>query len=163
MIPTSNKVALLTLLLWPASLAAQDSSKFLTTAIQGNLAEVSMGQLAQKNASSKEVRDYGEMLVKDHTAANEKAEAAAKEAGVKPPSAPNAQQKSDMKSLTKLSGSKFDREFMQHMVKDHTKAITLYKQEASSGTGPVAAYAKESLPVLQEHRQKAEKITQNLK
>ncbi len=45
-------------------------------AIEGNLAEVQMGQLAQKNGTSDGVRSFGQMLEKDHADAN-KATAAA--------------------------------------------------------------------------------------
>jgi putative membrane protein len=45
---------------------AQDkaSQKFLKDAIEGNLAEVQMGQLAQKNGNSEGVRSFGQMLEK---------------------------------------------------------------------------------------------------
>jgi putative membrane protein len=58
---------------------AQDkaSQKFLKEAIEGNLAEVQMGQLAQKNGQSDGVRSFGQMLQKDHSDANQKATAAA--------------------------------------------------------------------------------------
>jgi predicted outer membrane protein len=47
----------------------------------GNFAEVEMGQLAKKQASSDGVRAFGEMLEKDHSAANQKATAAATSLG----------------------------------------------------------------------------------
>src|SRR6188472_1139540 len=53
--------------------SAKPNQAFLTDAVQGNLAEISMGQLAQKNGGSDGVRSFGQMLVQDHSAANEKA------------------------------------------------------------------------------------------
>ena len=52
---------------------AQDRAerKFITEAIQGNLAEVQLGELAQKNAESQEVKSFGQMLVTDHNAAKD--------------------------------------------------------------------------------------------
>jgi putative membrane protein len=66
---------------------AQDkaSQKFLKEAIEGNLAEVQMGELAQKNGKSDQVRSFGQMLQKDHSDANQKATAAANQMGVSPP------------------------------------------------------------------------------
>ena len=55
----------------------QQAKSFLTEAIEGNLAEVQMGQLAQKQATTLAVRSYGQMLEQDHTVANQKARAAA--------------------------------------------------------------------------------------
>src|SRR6188472_215270 len=56
-----------------AAASAKSNQEFLTDAIQGNLVEISLGQLAQKNAGSDGVRSFGQMLVQDHSAANEKA------------------------------------------------------------------------------------------
>src|SRR3954451_7223739 len=53
------------------------SQKFITEAIEGNLAEVQMGQLAQKQGMSEGVRSFGQMLERDHSDANSKATAAA--------------------------------------------------------------------------------------
>src|SRR5689334_8836047 len=85
---------------------AQDAAgkKFLTEAIQGNLAEVEMGKLAQKNGSAEGVKSFGQMLEKDHAAANEKATAAAKASGVTPPNAPTAKQKADYDKMAKMTG-----------------------------------------------------------
>ncbi len=49
-----------------------------------------MGQLAQQKAQSEGVKSYGEMLVTDHEANNEKAKQVANEIGVSPPSEPTA-------------------------------------------------------------------------
>jgi putative membrane protein len=54
------------------------SEAFLKKAIEGNFAEVSMGDLAQKNGQSDDVKSYGKMLSSDHGAANQKALDAAK-------------------------------------------------------------------------------------
>ena len=75
------------LALFIAPVFAQDkaSQKFLTEAIEGNFAEVQMGELAQKNGQSSEVKSYGQMLATDHNAANQKAMEAAKSLGVNAP------------------------------------------------------------------------------
>ena len=41
-------------------------------AIQINLAEISVGDLTQKNGGSDDVKSFGKMLVEDHTASNTK-------------------------------------------------------------------------------------------
>jgi predicted outer membrane protein len=70
--------------------AGRADQKFIEDAIQGNLAEVQMGQLAQQKGQSDEVKSYGEMLVTDHQANNEKAKQVANEIGVSPPNEPSA-------------------------------------------------------------------------
>ena len=48
--------------LFIAPVFAQDkaSQKFLTEAIEGNFAEAQMGELAQKNGQSSEMKSYGQ-------------------------------------------------------------------------------------------------------
>jgi putative membrane protein len=61
-----------------ASAKDKQSETFLKKAIEGNFAEVSMGDLAQQNGQSDAVKSYGRMLSTDHVAANQKAMDAAK-------------------------------------------------------------------------------------
>ena len=85
------------------------SQTFIKNAIEGNLAEIQMGQLAQKNGSSEGVRSFGQMLERDHTDANEKAMTVAKDIGVTPPNQPNAKQKAEHDRMLKLTGTRRDR------------------------------------------------------
>jgi putative membrane protein len=136
---------------------AQDkaSQKFLKAAIEGNLAEVQMGQLAQKNGSSDGVKSFGRILEKDHSEANQKATAAASTLGVTPPTAPNSKQKADFDRMAKLSGAAFDTAFAKHMVEDHKKDIKEYETEAKKKDA-AGNYANEALPTLRKHLEAAQ-------
>src|SRR5918993_3562087 len=91
---------------------SKTAQTFITKAVQGNLAEVAMGQLAQQNAASDQVKKYGQQLVTDHTAAGQKATAAAEQMGVTPPTEPNRKQKADHAKMSKMPGEAFDRAFV---------------------------------------------------
>src|SRR3982074_1477311 len=99
------------------------SEAFLKKAIEGNYAEVSMGDLAQKNGQSDGVKSFGKMLSTDHAAANQKATDAAKNIEMTPPTGPNAKQKADYDKMSKTSGTEFDKMFATHMIADHQKDI----------------------------------------
>jgi putative membrane protein len=159
MMKTLLSAGLAAAVLFGGSAMAQDkaSKKFLTEAIQGNLAEVQMGKLAQENGSSEGVKSFGQMLEKDHSAANDKAMAAAKSAGVTAPTSPSTKQKADYDRMSKLKGAQFDRAFAQHMVTDHKKDIAEYQKESKKNDA-VGSYAKEALPTLQKHLQAAQSL-----
>ena len=142
--------------------ADKGSQKFITEAIQGNLAEVQVGKLAQQKGQSEAVRSFGQTLVSDHSAANEKATKVAEQLGVTPPSEPNAKQKAIHDKLSKLSGAAFDRAFAKEMVADHKKDIKEYEQEAKKKNDPAAQYAQETLPVLHKHLQLAENLERDV-
>jgi putative membrane protein len=138
---------------------AQDeqAKSFLVEAIEGNLAEVQMGQLAQKLASTTAVRAFGQMLEQDHTVANQKARAAASAMQVKPPTQPNSKQKADYDRLSQLIGTAFDEQFADHMVMDHKEDIQKY-EKAAAMNNPAGTYAKEALPTLRKHEQNAQSL-----
>jgi len=136
---------------------AKADTAFLTEAIQINLAEISVGDLAQKNGGSDDVKSFGKMLVDDHTASNTKATSLAQANGVTPPTEPKAADKQKHDELAKLSGADFDREFAKGMVKGHEEAISKF-EAASKGDDDIAKFAQETLPTLQKHLKTAQTL-----
>lgn len=137
--------------------ASKADQKFLTEAIEGDMAEVNMGKLAQQKGQADDVKKFGETLVQDHGQHLQKAQAMAQQMGVTPPTAPSAKQKSAYEKLNKASDSQFDREFKQAMIKDHKEDIAKYQKEAKS-KGPLAEFAQQTVPTLQKHLQMAEAL-----
>ena len=137
---------------------AQADQKFIKEAIEGNLAEVQMGQLAQKNGASQGVKDFGQMLVTDHSQANTKATSVASSLKVTPPTAPNAKQKNEYEKMSKLNGAAFDKAFAAHMVMDHKKDIAAFQKASKSKNADVAGVAAETLPTLQKHLEAAQSL-----
>jgi putative membrane protein len=138
--------------------SSKASQKFVQDAIEGNFAEVQMGQLAQQNGQSAEVKSYGQMLVTDHSAANEKAKALATQMGMTAPTEPNAKQKAMHDKMAKMTGADFDKAFAKEMVADHKKDIAEYKKESRKKNDPAADFANNTLPTLQKHLDAAQKL-----
>jgi putative membrane protein len=65
------------------------------------------------------------------------------------------------KQLDNLSRTQFDKAYMHAMVKDHTKDVQEFKQEASNGKDPdVKNLAKQTLPTFEDHLKMAQQIDQ---
>ncbi|HZP76410.1 MAG TPA: DUF4142 domain-containing protein [Pseudolabrys sp.] len=137
------------------------SQKFIKNAIEGNNAEVDVGKLAQQKGQSDAVKQYGSMLVTDHSAANDKAKQVAQELQVSPPTGTSVGQKATYAKLKLLSGANFDKSFAKSMVSDHQSDIKEYQKE-SQKSDAAGAYAKDSLPTLQKHLQEAQKLVQQV-
>jgi putative membrane protein len=152
-----SAAALMTLSVSAASARDKPSEAFLKKAIEGNYAEVSMGDLAQKNGQSSDVKSFGKMLSTDHSAANEKATDVAKGMGMSPPTEPNAKQKADYDKMSKMTGANFDKMFAIHMVADHEKDIAEYRKE-SKVKDAVGEYASSQIDTLQKHLDTAKSI-----
>jgi|SRR5215203_621267 putative membrane protein len=155
---TASLVAALMGSVSAASAKDQAGQKFITKAIEGNLAEIQLGQLAQQKGASDGVRNFGQQLVADHSAANKSATTVAGQMGVTPPSEPDKKHKALYERMSKLSGDAFDRQFVKHMVDDHRTEIAEHQKEAKRPKSPAAGYAKETLPTLQQHLQTAQSL-----
>lgn len=154
----ASAVALATLLS-PLALAANaHGDAFMQKAIEGNLAEIKVGQLAQQKGSTEGVRHLGAVLEQDHSKANQEATAAVSSMGVTPPTEPSRMEQAVYQRLAALSGRQFDRAFVKDMIKDHKKDIAEFREEAKTGRGKAAAYAKASLPTLEKHLHLAESL-----
>ena len=58
-----------------------------------------------------------------------------------------------------MLGDAFDRAYVQDMVKDHRKDVTLFEDQARNGKDPaLKQFAQATLPALQEHLQMAERL-----
>jgi len=143
----------------PAAWAqGKGDQEFLKKAIEANYAEIEIGKLAQQTGASDGVRQFGKQLEQDHSAANTKAMNVAKQIGMTPPTGPNKKQQAEIDRLAKLSGDKFDKAFVQHMVADHKKDIKEFQKEAKKTNDPVGSFANEVLPDLQKHLQMAQSL-----
>ncbi|WP_284736109.1 DUF4142 domain-containing protein [Dongia deserti] len=134
---------------------------FLKEAIQGSMAEVQIGELAQKNGESEDVRAFGATLVEDHSQSLEKATDLAKDVGVSVPDEPKPEAQKEFEELQSLSGAEFDKAFAEHMVMNHQKEIEKYEEQSQSGEGEVAEFASATLPTLRQHLEAARNLAPN--
>jgi putative membrane protein len=146
---------------FPLTLFAADNpdASFYKKAAEGGIAEVQMGQLAQDKSSTQSVKDFGAMMMKDHSAANDKLKAIADEKGIKLPASPSVVQKASKTKLEVLTGNTFDKSYIKGMIEDHQEDIKEFQKEASSGQDPDAkAFAASTLPTLKAHLKKIQEI-----
>lgn len=92
-----------------------------------NTADIETGQLAEKRGSTKEVREFGAMLARDHQTVRQQGRDLAKKLGVTPtPPADDASARAHAKAMTELRakrGKAFDHAFLQHEVAFHKAVI----------------------------------------
>ena len=151
-------------MIFASSIALADSpdSSFIKKAAEGGMSEVELGQLAQQKATNPAVKDFGAMMVTDHTAANEKLKAVAAAKQVSLPDSPGLMQKASKKKLDMMSGDSFDKSYVKDMIDDHKADIKEFQKEANEGKDPeVKAFAVATLPTLKMHLQKIKAIASN--
>lgn len=126
--------------------------------------EVMMGQLAASNANNATVKRLGEMMVKDHSKANDELKAWASTAGYTLPTSLDAEKQKKYDDLKAKKGAEFDRMYTDLMVTDHKKDIAEFKKEASDGTeASLKSFAGKTVPTLEHHLMESEKAKNAVK
>jgi putative membrane protein len=133
------------------SLSTADRT-FIMRAAQGGMTEVELGKVAQQNASAANVKEFGGHMVADHSQANSKLLAIAKEKGVPVSSSLDAKHQATVNDLSKLSGTSFDKAYVDNMVKDHQHDAAAFQKEADTTRDPeLKAFASETLQTVKSH------------
>ncbi len=144
-----------------------DEKAFLERIHHINQTEIKLGQLAQQNASNPDVKSYGEQMVRDHTAADQRVTALAQSRGLKLADMPKpmndvekksmAAQKANMEKLQALKGEPFDSCYMASMVGDHDEALgkLMAGQQALTGNAELTSVVGDLSQTIAQQRQKA--------
>ena len=133
--------------------------KFADEAAIGGMAEVQLGQLAAQKGASDEVRQFGQRMVDDHSKANQDLMQVASGKGLALPTALDAKHQADVTKLSGLSGDKFDKAYVDMMLKDHKKDVGDFQKESTSGAdADIKSFATRTLPTLQDHLQMIQRI-----
>src|SRR6201994_4315213 len=107
-------IASLMLLAPLAAFAADNPDEaFFKKAGEAGIAEVEAGKLAQDKGNSQDVKDFGAMMVKDHSAANDKLKGIADGKGVKLPSTSSVGDMANKAKLEVLTGDTFDKSYIK--------------------------------------------------
>lgn len=145
------------------SLSDQDKM-FADAAAKGGMMEVMVGKLAAMNAESAAVKSLGEMMVKDHSKANDELKKWAMTVGYTLPAAMDADQQKMYDDLKAKKGKDFDKAYTDLMVSDHKEDIAVFKKEASAGSeASLKSFAGNTLPTLEHHLMEAEKAKSAVK
>ncbi len=152
---------------------------FMRMAVMGNNAEIQTSRLALTRSQDTAVRNYAQMMIDHHTAANRSLDSLARLRNFTVPD--SSQLDSSARSLlTRLNSlndstgtgtgtdttaaggrSAFSREYMNGQVTLHTKAQSDYQTYINNQQGQDAglkAYANRTLPVITSHLQMAQAI-----
>jgi putative membrane protein len=125
---------------------------FVAMAAASDLFEIQSGMLAQANGKSQAVKDFGAMMVKDHTASTADLRAAAEQVdGVSVAPMLSARQLGELEVL-KSAGESFDNVFKIQQRAAHKEALALLRTYAAAGDAPpLKAFAAKTAPVVETH------------
>lgn len=138
--------------------------EFIEKAASGGQMEVELGGIAQLNGGSSRVKNFGKMMIADHSKANEELKEIAAESNITllPSLLPEHQKHVD--HLKAMNNVDFDKAYMKMMVEDHQKDIKEFEDQAEKGNNDkLKAFAAKTLPVLNVHLDSAKAINKTMK
>ena len=162
-----------------ARAAGADAELFAKQAMMASTAEVKLGELAGQRAQSPAVKEFAQMMVRDHTNGLNALKQAVKGFNIEEPAQLDPKHQALHDRLGRLSGAEFDREYMKAMVEGHREVKDMVDDRADQA--PVAKgttggatdnspldtainqWASKALPTVSQHLQKAEQVSRQLK
>ena len=162
-----------------AGVSAGDRN-FVEETLSAGMAEVELGRMAQERATDAEVKQFAEMMVRDHTQAGDSLEQVAQQHSIQAQAELQERHRDLIDRLSNLKGADFDREYMDAMVQGHEDMVDHLQTRASEdrfgenkGTvrpeasdNPVEAslnqWGANALPTTRRHLEEARRISDRL-
>jgi len=157
--------------------ATADARHFAEKAAVAGNTEVKLGQVAAEHTQNPQVKDFAQMMVRDHSKAGSDLKQAVSRFDVSLPAALDEEHQRLYDRLSKLHGAEFDREYMKAMVDGHMKVKSLLESRVhvqapadrprgttGGGAGDtqldmaVDQWASKALPRVEQHLEKAKQV-----
>ena len=130
-----------------------------------NKSEIDAGKLAETQGQSAEVKDFGRMLIKDHTDADTNLVSIAKKANIDLDTLNGPDQdmlKNDAKKMDQvkmMKGAEFDRAFGTAMYNGHDGVLKVLKDhDKDIKSAELRKFIDDTRPTLEHHKDMADKI-----
>ncbi len=143
---------------------SEDDAKFVTEAANGGMAEVELGKLAKEKGQHLDVKAFGEMMIRDHSKANDELATLAQAKNITLPATLGTDEQNLKDELSKKAPGDFDKSYIEDMVKDHEKDIKLFEDASKNlKDTELKAFVDKTLPTLRNHLDHAKSVKDKLK
>jgi putative membrane protein len=158
-----------------------DTRDFISAMTIVGMTEIQLGNLAITRASHPDVKAFGQMMVKDHSMANTELRSIAMQLNVPQPTELDQKHRELFNRLSNVGPTEFDREYTKAMIEGHQEVAKLLRSRSgvpsggaaagasavgTSGTidaDPRARWARQVLPTVEQHLERAQQLQQNIK
>ena len=103
--------------------SSNDPKKLIDEMTIAGMAEVELGKLAEARGSKDEVKAFGQMMVKDHSAADAELKRIASQLNLQQPTQIDEKHRELVSRLSKLQGAEFDTAYIEAMVHGHEEVV----------------------------------------
>lgn len=141
----------------------EDDSEFLVDAAEIDLAEIEIGKLAQQKSTNPAVKDFGKMLVDEHTKSSTELKALAASKNFSLPTSLTEDGQDKYNKLNEKTGNDFDKKFAEMMVDAHEDAVDKFKIAAENANdAEIKAWASQKVTTLRTHLDHAKTLKEQV-
>lgn len=130
-----------------------EDKQFITDAAIKNMAEIELGKLAIQKGVDKKVKNFGTLLIKQHTKMGTRLRKTADQKKISLPAEIDSATKKDLATLSAYSGKAFDKAYIYYMINNHETDVKFFEYAAKHVVDKdLKKVASKNLLVLHRHQ-----------
>lgn len=146
-----------------SAMVNEQDANFAVEAADASLAEIELGKLAMEKATDQRLKDFAQRMVSDHQKANNELSTIAANLNITLPPVVSEDHVDKQRKLRDKSGDAFEEEYIDIMVKDHDRTVSLFEDAASDAMNTdLQAFAAKTLPTLKKHFEEAKMLRDSI-
>ena len=131
----------------------QEDKQFAVDAALKDLADIELGKLAIQKGSDKKIKNFGTLLIKQHTKMNVRLHKTATQKKIALPVAIDSATQKDLARLSANLGKAFDKAFVNYMINNHEADINFFEYASKHVVDKdLKKIASKNLLVLHRHQ-----------
>jgi putative membrane protein len=148
--------------------APRGVQRFVNDVVAGNTAEIELSRMASERATNPEVKQYAQMMIRDHTTAGNELKQVLTQHNMQIRDVMDEKHRDLSQELSRKSGNEFDHEYMAAMVDDHQGMGNLLEGRANEKPNneplenAVNQWAAKTLPTVKHHLEMAQQLEDRL-
>lgn len=134
----------------------EDDAEFAVDAADDGMFEVKLAELALTKSSSAVIKETAQMMITEHTKANDELKALAATLNITLPTALGEENQKTYNDFNEKSGADFDNDYADLLVEEHKKEIKDFKEAADEcKIAELKTWASGQVPTLEHHLEMA--------
>lgn len=140
---------------------ANTAAGYAMNAAMSDMYEIQSSQLALQKSQSRAVKDFAQMMIKDHTDTTNRLKSTLQQAGVTMtlPTTLDQRHQEMLTELQNASGADFDTRYLDQQTRAHRQAVDLHRGYAENGENPQLQQLATSIaPAVQQHFERVQQL-----
>lgn len=133
-----------------------DDAQLVEKAVMAGIRIIQASEVAQTKASNPGILQFAARLIEEHRSANQELMTLAAAANIPVPTDAYPDKREVMEAVNERAGPEYEKAYIRDMVKDHMKAVSLYKKGTSTADNKqLSSFFDRHLPGLQDQLDRA--------